>query len=140
MATRKRGGKMDVTVYVDVLFIINFIINLILLKITLFFMKSSASLSRLITASAVGSVYAVFMFFPDIGFLYILPFKLMVSVVMIKIITPRSKIFKLTKFTAVFYLVSFTFAGVLLALVYLGNISSRGFAVFENGIFPFDLQ
>ena len=37
-------------------------------------------------------------------------------------------------------MVSFTFAGVLLALVYFGNFSSQNVPVWENGIFYFDIS
>ncbi|MBR3934075.1 MAG: sigma-E processing peptidase SpoIIGA [Clostridia bacterium] len=131
---------MEVKVYADVLFIINFIINLILLKISSLFIKNPASVLRLTLASALGSIYAVCMFFPDISFLYIIPFKIFVSVIMIKIICPKSKIFKIIKHTAVFYMVSFTFAGVLLSLIYLGNISQKTTPVIQNGIFYFDIS
>ena len=131
---------MNVNVYVDVLFIINFIINLILLKISSFFMKASVSALRLSISAALGSIYAVCMFFPDISFLYIFPVKLLFSVIMIKIINPRSRFYKTAKFTAVFYMVSFTFAGVLLALSYLGSFSSAGTATVQNGIFYFDVS
>lgn len=131
---------MNVNVYVDVLFVINFIINIILLKICSVFMKNHTSALRLTLASTVGSVYAVCMFFPDISFFYILPFKFAVSLIMIKIIYSRAGFLKLIKFTAVFYLVSFTFAGILLALIYLGNISSQSPYAFENGVFYFDVS
>jgi len=131
---------MNVNVYVDVLFIINFIINLILLKISLFFMKQPCHTSRLTIAASLGSIYAVCMFFPDVSFFYVFPFKFIMSVIMIKIISPNVRFLKLLKTTAVFYMVSFTFAGVLLALVYIGNITKSDPAVIHNGIFYFDIS
>ncbi len=128
---------MKITVYADILFLINFIINIVLLKISSLFMKSPTSGLRMAAASSLGAVYAVCMFFPDISFLYIFPFKLLVSVIMIRIITPKAGIIKTVKFTAVFYMVSFTFAGVLLAMIYVGGMSSP---VMHNGIFYFDIS
>lgn len=131
---------MKITVYADVLFLINFIINLILLKISSLFMKNTSSIFRMSVSSAIGAVYAVCMFFPDISFLYIFPFKLIISVIMIKILCPGARIIKTIKFTAVFYMVSFTFAGVLLALIYVGSISSTANPIMHNGIFYFDIS
>lgn len=131
---------MKITVYADVLFLINFIINLILLKISSLFMKNSSSVLRMCTASAVGAIYALCMFFPDISFLYIFPFKLLISIIMIRLICPGAKIIRIIKFTAVFYMVSFTFAGVLLALIYVGSISSALNPLVHNGIFYFDIS
>ncbi len=131
---------MKITVYADVLFLINFIINLILIKISSLLMKNPTSALRITFASALGAVYAVCMFFPDISFMYIFPFKLLVSVFMIKLVCPEAKGFKIIKFTAVFYMVSFTFAGVLLALIYVGSISSASSPIIHNGIFYFDIS
>ncbi len=127
------------TVYADMLFIVNFIINLILLKLCSLLVKVSVSTLRLSLSSAVGAVYAVFMFFPDISFFYIFPFKLAISFAMIMIIVPKARLVRLIKITAVFYLVSFTFAGVLLMLIYLGSASPALTPAVKNGIFYFDI-
>ncbi len=131
---------MNVTVYADVLFLINFIINIILLKISSMFMKNPMSPMRLSAAGGLGAIYAVCMFFPDISFLYIFPFRLLVSVIMLIIVCPKAGYIRLIKLTAVFYMVSFTFAGVLLALIYIGSISSAVSPVMHNGIFYFDIS
>lgn len=131
---------METIVYADVLFTVNFIINIIILKITSLLMKTSSSVTRHIAAASLGSVYAVCMFFPDISFLYIFPFKLAVSIIMLKIICPHGKLFKMLKFTAVFYMVSFTFAGILLSLIYFGHFSSGLSPKMHNGIFYFDIS
>jgi stage II sporulation protein GA (sporulation sigma-E factor processing peptidase) len=80
------------------------------------------------------------MFFPKVLFFYTFPFKLIVSVIMIKIVCPSARFLKLAKYTAVFYLVSFTFAGILLALVYFGNMSSQSPYSFASGIFYFNIS
>ena len=131
---------MNATVYADILFLINFIINIILLKITSLFMKSKPSALRLTLASSLGSIYAVFMFFPKISFLYVFPFKLVVSVIMIKIIFPKARTISIIKSTAIFYLVSFTFAGILLSLIYFGSFSKNLSPKVHNGIFYFDIS
>ncbi len=127
------------TIYADMLFLVNFIINLILLKLCSLLVKTSPSTPRLTFASAAGAVYALFMFFPNISFFYIFPFKLAISFLMIRIISPKAKLVRLVKFTAVFYLVSFTFAGVLLMLIYLSSSSPALNPVMQNGIFYFDI-
>ena len=64
----------------------------------------------------------------------------MVSIIMIKIICPKSSFFKLIKYTAVLYTVSFTFAGILLSLIYLGNMYHQNTPIVQNGIFYFDIS
>ena len=131
---------MDTTVYADVLFLVNFLINLIILKITCLFMKEKPLTSRLCISSAVGAAYAVFMFFPKLSFLYIIPFKIAFSVIMIKIICPMAKMIKMFKYTVLFYMVSFTFAGVLLSLIYLGGLQNETAPIIKSGIFYFDIS
>ena len=48
--------------------------------------------------------------------------------------------FKTIKYTAVFYMVSFTFAGILLSLIYLGNMYNQNSPIMQNGIFYFDIS
>ena len=131
---------MKPIVYADVLFIVNFVINLTLLKITASFLKRNCSTLRLILASITGAVYAVCMFFPEIGFLYVFPFKIAISILMVKIISPRCSALRLVKSCAVFFLVSFTFAGVLLALIYFTGFASGQTTVISNGIFYFNIS
>ena len=131
---------MKTIVYVDVLFLINFIINMILIKITQIFLKRYSGVWNLCVASAVGAIYAVCMFFPRIDFLYIFPFKMLISSLMIMIVYPKSGVVRLIRSCAVFYLVSFTFAGILLALIYFTGFADGSGAVVSNGIFYFDIS
>ena len=131
---------MEVNIYADILFLINFIINLIILKLTSFLMKNPSSVSRMCLASALGAVYAIFMFFPSIEFLYIFPCKILASAIMVKIALPASNYLKLIKNTLVFFAVSFCFAGILIALTFLGAISESSSSFLHNGIFYFDIS
>ncbi len=131
---------MSHVVYIDILFLINFMINLTLLKITSAFLKRDAGILRLCFASVFGAVYAVCMFFPDISFLYIFPFKILVSAIMVRIICPRCHLVRYIKSLFIFLLVSFTFAGVLLALVYFTGSEANGGIFMSNGIFYFGIS
>lgn len=135
-----RGEHMKAIVYADMLFLVNFIINMILLRVTCAFSKSSSSWLRLCVASALGSVYAVCMFFPSAHMLYIFPAKLAVSLIMLVITDPHSGIIKLIKSCAVFYLASFCFAGVMLALIYFTDFADGTAPMVSNGIFYFDIS
>ena len=131
---------MKTIVYADMLFIINFIINIIILKITVIFSQTKPALWRMVSAASLGAVYAIFMFFPKISFLYIFPAKLAVSLIMIKITVPKTSVFNTLKLCAVFYLVSFAFAGILLALIYFTDFASGAGPVISNGVFYFDVS
>jgi len=127
-------------IYADVLFVVNFLINLTLLKITAVLLKRTVSTTRLCVASVLGAVYAVCMFFPDIEFLYIFPFKIIISVILVRIISPKCSVLRLIKSSAIFFLVSFTFAGVLLSLIYFTDFASGNGTVVSNGIFYFNIS
>ena len=131
---------MKAIVYADMLFLINFIINMILLKVMCIFVKYSSKLFRMSIAACIGSIYAVCMFFPNLKLFYIFPFKMLVSVIMIIIAIPKCTIVKLIKSCAVFYLTSFSFAGIMLALIYLSNISDTYVPFVKDGIFYFDIS
>ena len=132
--------KVKTVVYADMLLIINFIINIIILKITSIFAHTKPGIGRLVISSLAGAFYALFMFFPQIKLLYIFPVKLIVSLLMIKIIIPKSKVVRLIKITAMFYLVSFAFAGILLALIYFTDFARNSAPIMKNGIFYYDIS
>ena len=59
---------MKITVYADVLFAVNFIINIILISITAMIGHQRSGGLRRAAAAAAGAVYAVFMFMPKFEF------------------------------------------------------------------------
>ncbi|MBO8171135.1 MAG: sigma-E processing peptidase SpoIIGA [Bacillaceae bacterium] len=103
-------------VYLDVAFLLNFIIDLILLRLTAFFARRTVSSRRLILGALVGAGYTVFLFFPPLSFLYTFAIKLLFSMVIICIV------FGFHRWTAflwnltLFYFVSFLIGGGILAL------------------------
>ncbi len=131
---------MKAIVYADMLFLVNFIINMMLLKVMCIFMKYHTKLLRVIIASGVGGIYAVCMFYPQLKMLYILPFKIGISVIMIFIVIPKCSIVKLIKCLAIFYLTSFSFAGIMLSLIYITNFTQSDVPFIRNGVFYFDIS
>ena len=131
---------MKTVVYIDSLFMLNFTINMIILKLTDVFSSSRTKTFRICLASSVGALYAVCMFFPKISFLYILPFKMLVSVFIVYITDTKIKPVPLIKKCAIFYLVSFTFAGILIATYYLSIKGHNTSPIIQNGIIYFNIS
>ncbi len=131
---------MKTVVYVDSLFLLNFIINMIILKLTDVFSSSRTKTSKICLASSIGALYAVCMFFPDISFLYILPFKMIISILIVYVTDTKIKLIPLIKKCAVFYLVSFTFAGILIATYFLSIKRISASPVIQNGILYFNIS
>lgn len=131
---------MNHVVYIDILFLINFMINFTLLKITSVFSKRDCNVLRLCLASFLGAVYAACMFLPGMKVLYVFPFKILTSAIMVRIIFPDCRFFHLIKSLFIFLLTSFTFAGVLLALVYFSGSEADGGVFVGDGILYFGLS
>lgn len=129
---------MEVKVYVDVLFIINFIIDYILLSVTSFFIKKTPKIPRMCISSCVGALYASCAFFMPAGFILSLIFSMAVAILMVALSFGVKKTTLLLKNTAVFYLVSAVTAGVGFSLVFTGN-AGQSYAI-NNGIFYADID
>ncbi len=131
---------MTVKVYVDVLFIINFIIDYILLSITSLFVKKRPSIVKTCLASALGAVYAAFVFFIPLGTFFIFTLSALTSLFMVIITYGVRNAAFLFKNIAVFYLVSFVTSGVGFAVLFLGNRYGKiNFAV-NAGVFYADIN
>ncbi len=131
---------MTVKVYVDVLFIINFIIDYILLSITSLFVKKRPRIIRTCLASAFGAVYAAFVFFMPFGTLFIFTLSVLTSFCMVMITYGIKNAAFLLKNIAVFYLVSFVTSGAGFAVLFFGNKFGKvNFAV-NAGIFYADIN
>lgn len=116
-------------VYIDSLFLLNLVVNYLLLL-------SSARLSgdiirrpRLALGAALGALYAALIFFPGMGFLLHPLCKLAVAVLMLLCAFGSSR--RLLRVTLVFFGVSAAFGGGIFALQLVGG---RGLTL-KNGIF-----
>lgn len=129
---------MEVKVYVDVLLIINFIIDYILLAVTSFFIKKTSKIPRMCLASATGAAYAAYAFFMPFGTLLSLLFSVVVAFLMVVLAFGIKKASVLLKNTAVFFMVSAVTAGVGFSLVFTGK-AGQNYAI-NNGVFYADVD
>lgn len=70
------------TIYIDIILIINFIIDLLLLLSVSFLLKRRASLTRIIISSSIGSLSTLLLFVIHNNFLLLI-YKLLISIIMI---------------------------------------------------------
>lgn len=109
------------TIYVDILFVINLIINYLLLFVTAHIATLAISRFRLSLSAAFGALYAVFSFLPSLSFLLFSPIKLFIAVIMVFIAFGK-KLFLRAYLT--FLVSSLVFAGLcLLAPSAISSIS-----------------
>ncbi len=127
------------SVYIDVLFLTNMIINYIILSLSAKLATIKASPIRLILSAMLGAVYAVCMFFPRLSVFYSGLGKVIISLLML---TVAFKIYSIKSFIRMclsFYLVSISLAGAILCIFYFTDWGKRLGAIYSNGILYFNL-
>lgn len=122
-----------ITVYIDVLFIVNFIVNILILEGTSLIMREETKAYKTLMAAGVGALYAVAIFFVDIGTLQGSVLKLLVSVVIVFIGFPYKSGKVFLKILGSFYLVSLIFGGGVIAILSMTNLGMKMGAIYSNG-------
>ena len=120
---------MLVTVYIDALFVLNALINYLLLLAAARIVDRPFLRWRLTLAAVLGGIYAVAVFFPSLVFLSSLPSKAFVGLSMAAIASGGPPWSRFWRYTLVFLGVSFSLGGCVLALSAL-----TGQSLLQNGV------
>ena len=107
-----RGGVSIMKIYLDVLIIENFIVDIFLLSITFQVMRMKVPTKRRIISSLVGALYTIVMVLPSLKIFTLLPFQLIVAFAMIFISMQDRKIQTLLKGTGTYIISSLTLSGL----------------------------
>lgn len=100
------------TIYIDIILLINFIIDLLLLLSVSFLLKRRASLTRIIISSSIGSLSTLLLFVIHNNFLLLI-YKLLISIIMI-IITFKYNNFHYFKDNLIYlYIISIVLGGTI---------------------------
>ena len=99
-------------VYLDILMIENFLVNLFLLTITLQTIRTKIKYKRLILSSFIGSFYVITIVDPTLIFFTKTPFKVLVAFLMCFISIKEKDKLMILKSTIIFILYSITLAGL----------------------------
>lgn len=127
-------------VYVDVLFLVNFIMDYIVAATVAVLMKSDTKQRRLILSSALGALYSVGIFFCDISFLYSLAAKFIVSLILVWItFSPKGRK-NFIKYVIGFYGTNILFGGTVFVSLYMTGLGTKIGAVVKNGVIYFDIS
>lgn len=119
------------TVYIDIIFIENIVINYIILYATGIVSKSKINPKRMIISSLIGAVYSVIYYILKINIYSNMIVKLMLSIAMVYIAFETKNFKVLAKKLVLFYLVSFVFAGAALGIIYMVNTQN---ITIQNGM------
>jgi len=101
-------------VYLDVLFITNFILDYGILWATARLGHLATTWFRLGLGALLGSLYAMFMVFPRASFFYSMSIKLLFSLLIVAVAFSRLTLKKYFQAVAYFYLISFAMAGAVI--------------------------
>lgn len=128
---------MEVKIYVDVLFIINFIIDYILLSVTSFFAKKTPTVFKMCTSSSIGALYSVTAFFMPQNSFFSLFMSVLIAFLMVFVAFGIKRATLLIKDTALFYLVCVCTSGIGFWVVFSGKMSQTAIS---NGVFYADID
>jgi len=103
-------------VYIDVVFLVNVVMDAVLLWTTGWIAKRSLRNWRVLVGALIGATYALLLFVPTLSTLTTWPGKVLVSLLMIVSAYPTRNWIEIFRMTLLFYFVSFVFAGATIAL------------------------
>lgn len=123
-------------VYIDVVFLVNIVMDAMLLWTTGWLMKRKLRFRRILLGALLGATYALLLFVPSLSLLTTWPGKAVVSVVLVYVALPRKNMLDLARLVVVYYFVSFVFAGAAIAIGFAvpGESLHNGIAVSGKGI------
>jgi len=126
---------IKITIYLDIIFLENLIMNAIILYATAIILKIKPKSIRIILSSAIGSIYAIITYVTEMKIYTSVILKAILAVIMIYVAFNPQNIKKMWKQVAIFYLTSFVFGGVTLYLIYYIKPQD---ILMKNGIFVGD--
>lgn len=124
--------KKKMTIYLDIVFIENIIMNFIIIFTTGIVLKTTIKQWKMIIASGIGAIYTIAMYLNILPIYSNFFMKFILSVVIVYISFSPKKIKTLLKQLLIFYLISFVFGGCVFSLMFF--ISPK-LATMKNGVF-----
>ena len=106
------------TIYIDLIFFENIIMNSIIIYATSLIVKSKVKIIRLILSATIGAIYSIALYITNMKIYTSIFSKFVLSIIMMYVAFKPQKVKKLCKQTIIFYLTSLIFGGVALYLIY----------------------
>ena len=120
------------TVYLDIVFIENILMNYIIMYASGIVMKHKMKKIRILLASIIGAIYTVLMYINILPIYSNIIMKFLLSIVITYVSFKPNTFKRLYKDLVIFYLVSFVFGGCVFALMYF---LKPQMAQIRNGVF-----
>ncbi len=131
---------MKPIVYIDMLFLMNFFMDTLVLLGTAFLIKKSLCLWRIALGSSLSAFYSTVMFFPQISFLYSIVFKAVFLFFSVWIAFPASTLKALFKNTLMFFASNLIFGGIIFFLIFATDFGTAMNTFVSNGEIYFDIS
>ena len=119
------------TLYVDIIFLENLIMNSIIILATGIILKNTQRIWRNLVSSGIGAIYAILIYTSNFKIYSNIILKVILSVVIVYIAFKPANIRSFLKHIIIFYLTSFTFGGVAFALLYFARPQD---ILLQNGV------
>ena len=120
------------TIYIDVVFFENLIMNTIILIATGIILKQKIKWLRIILAGSLGAIYSIMTYISTLQIYSNLILKIILSIIIIYIAYNPQTVKQLWKSVLIFYLTSFVFGGAAFALIYIVKPQE---ILMKNGLF-----
>lgn len=131
---------MQPTIYIDVLFLLNFFMDTVILFSTSIILKKNIRIVRLLLAATLSSTYSVIMFFPELSFICCGFFKILFLVFITFIAFPAKTYKAVLKNAFVFAATNSIYGGVLFFLIFATDFGTTMGAVISNGEIYFNIS
>ncbi len=125
------------TVYVDLLFIVNLMINTLMLAGACVLARERLHRIRLLLGAGLGALYCVLMFFPEIEYLFRLGLRLAVGAVMVWIAIPTPNLKRYFRALFYFCICLAVFGGGM--YLFYAFTAAGAEMIYSNGIYYVDL-
>ena len=119
------------TVYLDVIFLENIVINYIILYVTGLISKSKIKQNKLLLGALIGAIYSIIYYLIKLKIYSSFIIKIILSIVIIYVSFKSNNYKDLLKKVLLFYLTSFVFGGAIIAIIYMAD--SQNITI-QNGV------
>lgn len=126
-----------VTVYVDLLFLLNLIINTLVLAGAVALGRERMHLLRLLSAAGIGAFYSVLIFFPQLSFVFRTGLRLLVGALMVAVGIPTASFKRYLRALLWFYLCLGVFGGGMYLFYALTPLGAQ--MLYSGGVFYVDM-
>ena len=130
MRAKIKTGE-DMTVYLDVIFLENIVINYIILYVTGLISKSKIKQNKLLLGALIGAIYSIIYYLIKLKIYSSFIIKIILSIVIIYVSFKSNNYKDLLKKVLLFYLTSFVFGGAIIAIIYMAD--SQNITI-QNGV------